>query len=219
MPRIVALRDVGQECLPLVGGKGAQLGMAMRAGLPVPDGFCVTTDAYRGGMEAALEAEIAAAYEVMGSPPVAVRSSATAEDLPDASFAGQQDTFLNVHGRAAVVAAVQDCWKSLFTERAVAYRRDRNIPDDSVTMAVVVQRMVAADAAGVLFTVNPVSGAIDELVIEAALGSGDKVVSAQVTPDRYRVKRRVPYGVIEREGDQTAAVLSPALVELAALGL
>lgn len=219
MPGIVALSDVGQECLPLVGGKGAQLGMAMRAGLPVPDGFCVTTDAYRGGMEAALEAEIAAAYQVMGSPPVAVRSSATAEDLPDASFAGQQDTFLNVQGSAAVVAAVKECWKSLFTQRAVAYRRDRNIPDDSVTMAVVVQRMVAADAAGVLFTVNPVSGAIDELVIEAALGLGDKVVSAQVTPDRYRVKRRVPYEVIEREGDETAAVLSPALAELAALGL
>jgi pyruvate,water dikinase len=219
MPGTVALTDIGLESLPLVGGKGAQLGLAMRAGLPVPGGFCVTTDAYRGGMDAVLEAEIITAYAAMGSPPVAVRSSATAEDLPDASFAGQQDTFLNIQGCTAVVAAVKDCWKSLFTERAVAYRRDRNIPDDGVAMAVVVQRMVAADAAGVLFTVNPVSGAIDELVIEAALGLGDKVVSAQVTPDRYRIKRRAPYEIIEREGDETAAVLAPALAELAGVGL
>lgn len=219
MPGVVALDDVGLDSLALVGGKGAQLGMALRAGLPVPDGFCVTTEAYRAGMSAALEAEIVSAYERMGLPAVAVRSSATAEDLPDASFAGQQDTYLNIQGSAAVVAAVQDCWKSLFTERAVAYRRDRNIPDDSVAMAVVVQRMVPADAAGVLFTVNPVSGAMDELVVEAALGLGDKVVSAQVTPDRFRVKRRQPHEVIDREGEETAAVLEPLIPALADLGL
>lgn len=219
MPGVVALSDVGPEALPLVGGKGAQLGQALRAGLPVPDGFCVTTEAYRAGMNPTLEAEVISAYERMGYPPAAVRSSATAEDLPDASFAGQQDTYLNIQGSAAIVAAIQDCWKSLFTDRAVAYRRDRNIPDESVSMAVVVQRMVAAEAAGVLFTVNPVTGAMDELVIEAALGLGDKVVSAQVTPDRYRVKRRQPHEVIEREGDETASVLTSSLGRLAELGL
>ena len=219
MALVVPLSDVGQESLPLVGGKGAQLGAMLRAALPVPDGFCVTTEAYRGGMSGALKSAVVDAYRALGSPLVAVRSSATAEDLPDASFAGQQDTYLNVRGDDAVVQAVENCWKSMFSERAVAYRRDRNIPDAGVAMAVVVQRMVPAEAAGVLFTVHPVSGAIDELVIEAALGLGDKVVSAQVTPDRYRLKRRTPHELIEREGDETAAVLAPVLGQIAELGL
>jgi rifampicin phosphotransferase len=219
MSLVMPLTELGQESLPVAGGKGAQLGAMLRAALPVPDGFCVTTEAYRAGMTEELRASIIRAYQAMGSPAVAVRSSATAEDLPDSSFAGQQDTYLNVRRDEAVVSAVQDCWKSMFTERAVAYRRDRRIPDASVAMAVVVQRMVAADAAGVLFTVHPVSGAIDELVIEAALGLGDKVVSAQVTPDRYRLKRRSPHEVIEREGDQTASLLAPMLGEIAELGL
>ena len=218
-PLILPLAEAGLDSLSLVGGKGAQLGAMLGARLPVPDGFCVTTHAYRGGLTAELRAAILGAYEAMGSPPVAVRSSATAEDLPDASFAGQQDTFLDVRGGDAVVEGVHRCWQSLFTDRAVAYRRDRNIPDASVAMAVVVQRMVDAEAAGVLFTVHPVSGAIDELVIEAALGLGDKVVSAQVTPDRYRVRRRLPHDVIEREGDETAALLTPLLPQLAELGL
>ncbi len=219
MALVVPLTELGAESLPLAGGKGAQLGAMLRAGLPVPEGFCITTEAYRAGMTAELRAAILRANEAMGSPAVAVRSSATAEDLPDASFAGQQDTYLNVRGDEAVVSAVQDCWKSMFTERAVAYRRDRKIPDASVAMAVVVQRMVAAEAAGVLFTVHPVSGAIDELVIEAALGLGDKVVSAQVTPDRYRLKRRAPHETIECEGDQTASLLAPMLGEIAEMGL
>src|ERR1041385_907907 len=149
-PLILPLAEAGLDSLPLVGGKGAQLGAMLGAHLPVPDGFCVTTHAYRVGLTPELRGAIVCAYEAMGSPAVAVRSSATAEDLPDASFAGQQDTYLDVRGADAVVDAVQRCWQSLFTDRAVAYRRDRNIADDSVAMAVVVQRMVAADAAGVL---------------------------------------------------------------------
>jgi pyruvate,water dikinase len=108
----------------------------LRGGLPVPDGFCVTTRAFRQGMNPTLEAEIAAAYEALGRARVAVRSSATAEDLPEASFAGQQDTFLNVSRPVAVLEAMRACWQSLFTERAVAYRRDRGIPEASVAMAV-----------------------------------------------------------------------------------
>jgi len=217
---VVPLSEAGMVDLPLVGGKGAQLGAMTQAGLPVPDGFCVSTQAFRGGMSEELRDAIAAAYERLGAGRVAVRSSATAEDLPDASFAGQQDTFLNIAGRAAVVDAVQSCWRSLFTERAVAYRRDRGIPDQSVAMSVVVQRMVDAEAAGVLFTINPVTGAMDELVVEAARGLGDKVVSAQVTPDRYRIRRREPHDVIQQEGEDTANVLGPnVLAELACLGL
>ncbi len=221
MPQLtIPLTEADAKDLPLVGGKGAQLGAMLHAGMPVPDGFCVSTEGFRRGMDASLREGIIAAYEHLGSGRVAVRSSATAEDLPDASFAGQQDTFLNVAGAAAVVDAVQACWRSLFTERAVAYRRDHGIADENVAMAVVVQRMVDADAAGVLFSINPVTGATDELVIEAALGLGDKVVSAQVTPDRYRIRRRAPHDVIQWEGDDTANVLTPAvLAELACLGL
>lgn len=216
----IPLANVDADALPLVGGKGAQLGAMLSGGLPVPDGFCVTTTAFRQGMDATLEAEIAAAYEALGGGRVAVRSSATAEDLPEASFAGQQDTFLNVSGAAAVVEAVRACWQSLFTERAVAYRRDRGIPEASVAMAVVVECMVEAEAAGVLFTLNPVTGAIDEMVIEAARGLGDQVVSARVTPDRYRLRRRAPHEMIAAEGHATTSLLTPErLTELARLGL
>ena len=216
----IPLTDVDAGSLALVGGKAAQLGVMLRGGLPVPPGFCVTTAAFRRGMDAALTAEIVAAYRALGGGPVAVRSSATAEDLPDASFAGQQDTFLNVSDAEDVVEAVRACWKSLLTERAVAYRRDRNIAEESVAMAVVVQRMVPAEAAGVLFTLNPVTGAIDELVIEAARGLGDQVVSARVTPDRYRLRRRAPHELIEAEGRDTATLLTAErLAELAGLGL
>ncbi len=221
MPKLVVdLAELTAADLPLAGGKGAQLGAMLHAGLPVPEGFCVSTEAYRRGMDDALRSAIAAGYERMGSGRVAVRSSATAEDLPDASFAGQQDTYLNIKGREAVIEAVEACWKSLFTARAVAYRRDHGIAGDTVAMAVVVQRMIDPDAAGVLFTINPVTGAIDELVIEAARGLGDKVVSAQVTPDRFRVRRRAPHPVIQREGEETGNLLTPALLaELARLGL
>lgn len=107
--------------------------------------------------------EVLSAYEALGSGqgpgvPVAVRSSATAEDLPFASFAGQQDTYLNVVGADALLAAVRDCWASLWTDRAVAYRASRSIDPSTVTLAVVVQRMVDAAAAGVMFTANPVTG-------------------------------------------------------------
>lgn len=216
----IPLAEVDPGSLSLVGGKAAQLGAMLRGGLSVPAGFCITTAAFHRGMDSSLAAEIIAAYKALGGGPVAVRSSATAEDLPDASFAGQQDTFLNVIGPEDVLEAVRACWKSLFTERAVAYRRDRGIPEETVAMAVVVQQMVEAEAAGVLFTVNPVSGAIDELVIEAARGLGDQVVSARVTPDRYRLRRRAPHDLIEAEGSTTVALLTPAhLAELADLGL
>ena len=116
---------------------------------------------------------------------VAVRSSATAEDLPEASFAGQQSTYLNVRGASSVVKAVHACWASLFTSRAIYYRTKNNFPHDKVLIAVVVQKMVNSDAAGVMFTINPSTNNEHEVVIEAALGLGEAVVSGQVTPDLY----------------------------------
>jgi pyruvate,water dikinase len=120
---------------------------------------------------------------------VAVRSSATAEDLPEASFAGQQDTYLNIRGVEAVLIAVKSCWGSLWTDRAVAYRARKNTSMDGLAMAVVVQQMVHAEAAGVMFTANPVSGDGDEIVINATWGLGEAIVSGHVTPDHITVDK------------------------------
>ena len=116
-----------------------------------------------------------------------MRSSATAEDLPFASFAGQQDTFLNVVGVDAVLAAVRQCWASLWTDRAVTYRAVQGIDPSTVSLAVVVQRMVDAAVAGVLFTANPVTGRRHEAVIDASPGLGEAVVSGAVNPDHFVV--------------------------------
>ena len=119
--------------------------------------------------------------------PVAVRSSATAEDLPAASFAGQQDTYLNVVGRGPLLDAVRRCWASLWTDRAVSYRAANGIDPGGVRLAVVVQRMVEAEVAGVLFTANPVTGRRRQAVIDASPGLGEAVVSGAVNPDHFVV--------------------------------
>lgn len=197
----------------LAGGKGANLGELIAAGFAVPEGFVVTTRLYREALRAAdiipahvdptqrraliealtippaLAAEIVRAYRELGEGPVAVRSSATAEDLPSAAFAGQQESFLHVLGGDAVVAAVRGCWASLWGERAVAYRERLEyaaVPE----IAVVVQRMVPSEFAGVLFTANPVTGVRDEVVIDASPGLGDAVVSGLVTPQHVVIDRR-----------------------------
>jgi len=125
-------------------------------------------------------------YEALGpDTPVAVRSSATAEDLPDMSFAGQLETYLNVRGAGAVIDAVKRCWASLWTGRVIGYRQRQGIRSEDVGIAVVVQRLVPAEAAGVAFTANPVTGARDELMINAAWGLGEAIVSGRVTPDTF----------------------------------
>jgi phosphohistidine swiveling domain-containing protein len=136
--------------------------------------------------------EIRASYEKLdedGGAAVAVRSSATAEDLAGASFAGQQETYLNVRGEEALLEAVKNCWASLWTARAMAYRARRGIDPATVSLAVVVQRMVEAEAAGVMFTANPANGRRDEAAISAAWGLGEAVVSGQVTPDSIVVEK------------------------------
>src|SRR5918993_3852100 len=183
--------DEGGERAEL-GGKGASLARLTAAGLPVPDGFAVTVPAFRAytaaaSMPADVAAEILAAYTALGAPPVAVRSSATAEDAAHASYAGQHDSFLDVTGADEVLAAVERCWASLHTERAVAYRARHS--GDEGGLAVVVQRMVDADAAGVLFTADPVTGDDTVITINAAWGLGEALVSGQVTPDTFTVDR------------------------------
>ncbi|QVQ52461.1 pyruvate, water dikinase [Spiractinospora alimapuensis] len=178
---ILELAAAGRGDIDQVGGKAVGLGEISRAGERVPAGFVVTTDAH--ATDVVPEAELIEAYDAMGGGPVAVRSSATAEDLPDASFAGQQETYLNVEGHAALVDAVRKCWDSLHTERAAAYRASHGF--DEATMAVVVQRMVDARVAGVLFTANPMTGTRTEMVVDAARGLGTSVVDGTVNADHY----------------------------------
>ncbi len=217
--------------LAIAGGKGASLARLVAAGLPVPDGFHVTTEAYQRFVDendlqtrivaalepadpaqpATLEATSQAIRELFSQaqipadiaravaqayaglpgadPHVAVRSSATAEDLPEASFAGQQETYLNVKGADDALEAVKRCWASLWTARAIGYRTRQNIDQETVKLAVVVQLLVPAEAAGVLFTANPVTGARDQAVISAAWGLGEAVVGGLVTPDALTVSK------------------------------
>ncbi|MCD6287173.1 MAG: phosphoenolpyruvate synthase, partial [Anaerolineae bacterium] len=134
-----------------------------------------------------LAAEIRSAYADLGCPPVAVRSSATAEDLPGHSFAGQQDTYLNIIGEDSLLKAVADCWSSLWTARAIGYRARIGIDPRDVALAVVVQTMVPSETSGVLFTANPLTGNRTEMVIDATFGLGEALVSGQVEPDHYVV--------------------------------
>lgn len=211
MFRIAPLNSFGRADIATAGGKAANLGELTRAGFPVPDGFVITTAAYdeylathhlrselacaRTGEQARalfdrpipedLADAIRVAYHDLGAGPVAVRSSATAEDLEDASFAGQQDTYLNIEGTAALLDAVRRCWASLWTDRAISYRSHAGVRDAS--LAVVIQRLVDADAAGIMFTANPANGRRRETAINASFGLGEAVVGGEVTPDEMVV--------------------------------
>src|ERR687898_396938 len=145
-----------------------------------------------GKVPEAMADEIRAAYQELsedGETPVAVRSSATAEDLPGMSFAGQQETYLNVRGAEALLDGVKNCWASLWTARAMAYRARQGVDPATVSLAVVVQRMVESEAAGVMFTANPSNGRRDQVTISAAWGLGESVVSGSVTPDSIVVEK------------------------------
>ena len=140
-------------------------------------------------LSAEVTREIGQAYGSLDDTPVAVRSSANAEDLPGLSFAGQQETYLNVKGTDEVVAAVRNCWASLWTPQAISYRHQNGIDQGSVAMAVVVQIMVSSEVSGILFTANPATGERSEIIINASFGLGEAVVSGQVTPDTYIVDK------------------------------
>ncbi|GAA3141520.1 hypothetical protein GCM10010466_35620 [Planomonospora alba] len=228
MKVVIPLGDAAAD-LAAVGGKGASLAALTRAGLPVPGGFHITTGAYRAftadireevlaaasagdaariaALFAAREvpepiaAEIRAAHAALGEDvTVAVRSSATAEDLPGMSFAGQQDTYLNIRAEG-LVEAVRRCWASLWNARAIAYRDRNGVPHAGVALAVVVQELVDADAAGVMFTADPVTGDRGRTVINASWGLGESVVGGRVTPDTIVVSGGAV--VEERTGDKS----------------
>jgi pyruvate,water dikinase len=247
---VMDLARIDVSMLATVGGKAANLGEMIRAGMPVPPGLCVTTDAYRLAvadaaldgvldaldtvaaddvpaltalagrartallgvpMPAAVSGAVTNAYAHLGPEvPVAVRSSATAEDLPSASFAGQQDTFLNVVGAESVLDAVARCWASLWTDRAVVYRATNGIDHRTVYLAVVIQRMVDAEVAGVLFTADPVTGRRRQAVIDASPGLGEAVVSGAVNPDHFVVDTATGSILDRRLGDKRIVVRSVA---------
>ena len=157
-------------------------------------------------LSAEITREISQAYGSLDDAPVAVRSSANAEDLPGLSFAGQQETYLNVKGTDEVVAAVRNCWASLWTPQAISYRHQNGIDQDSVAMAVVVQIMVTSEVSGILFTANPATGERSEIIVNASFGLGEAVVSGQVTPDTYIVDKetlqaKTPASVILSQND------------------
>ncbi|MCL2615633.1 MAG: phosphoenolpyruvate synthase [Dehalococcoidia bacterium] len=226
---IVWFEEVGRDDIPLVGGKGANLGEMSQAKIPVPPGFIVTAEAYydfiqangltdkivtalqgldtndskklqqasaqikQDIMSAPMPADttkaIEEAYTKMNEGLVAVRSSATAEDLPEASFAGQQSTYLNIEGKENVINAVQKCWASLFESRAIYYRDQQKYDHLKVGIAVPVQRMVASEASGVMFTVEPLTSDTNKIVIEAIYGLGEGIVSGEVTPDLFIIDK------------------------------
>jgi rifampicin phosphotransferase len=175
----------------------AIVGRALVARADDPAGFEEVGEGIRtlfsgGKVPEEMADEIRAAYQELGKDgetPVAVRSSATAEDLPGMSFAGQQETYLNVRGAEALLEGVKNCWASLWTARAMAYRARQGIDPETVSLAVVVQRMVESEAAGVMFTANPANGRRNELTISAAWGLGESVVSGTVTPDSIVVEK------------------------------
>ncbi|HEX2643403.1 MAG TPA: PEP/pyruvate-binding domain-containing protein, partial [Thermoanaerobaculia bacterium] len=234
---VLDFQEIDPAQIAAVGGKGAHLGELSRiAGIRVPAGFCVTTDAFQRILaaapsipsihdrldrlsllapddreairaqsaeirrtieEIAIPADLAAAItgaltqlgDQLGEQAAyAVRSSATAEDLPTVSFAGQQDTYLNVVGPAAILQHISRCWASLFTERAVTYRLRNGFDHRKVQMAVVVQRMVFPQAAGILFTADPVTGNRKVASVEASFGLGEALVSGLVNADVYKVR-------------------------------
>lgn len=220
MPLVLPLGSP-ENTLETSGGKAANLGALIRAGLPVPDGWCLTTAAYdaiagavpsrqsilAAPFPAEIERRVARAYAQMGEGArVAVRSSATAEDLATASFAGQQDTYLGVVGLGPLLEAIRSCWASLWNERAVAYRQASGIDPKGVKLAVVVQRMVDAQVAGVLFTANPVTGDRRQAVVDASPGLGEAVVSGEVNPDHFEVDRATGRVLSSHLGDKAVTI-------------
>ncbi|MGA8942836.1 MAG: phosphoenolpyruvate synthase [Thermoactinomyces sp.] len=226
---VLSFSEVDHSSISYVGGKGANLGELCKAGFPVPDGFCITTRAYRDFIASNPEMEsffseldqldandlnqlrdlgkrirshlqlldipvplknsIIQAWKSAGTQYFyAIRSSATAEDLPTASFAGQQDTYLNIRGQDELLHHVQKCWASLFTDRAIAYRAKNGFDHRQVYLSVVVQRMVNPEVSGIMFTADPVTGNRKVVSIDASFGLGEAIVSGMVSADLYKVK-------------------------------
>ena len=229
MKYVMPFSKIRMTDVPLVGGKTASLGEMVSFGLPVPDGFAITADAYRyfvsenkldgqirkiikdtdikkiselkkagsairelirhSSFPSDLESQILASYKELGSRFVAVRSSATAEDLPDASFAGEQESYLNIDHKN-LLTRIKDCFSSLFTDRAISYREDKKFDHFKVYLSVAVQKQVFSKSSGVMFTIDPDNGNENFIVINSSYGLGDYIVQGRVTPDEFRIFKK-----------------------------
>ncbi|TVR69494.1 MAG: hypothetical protein EA427_08110, partial [Spirochaetaceae bacterium] len=245
--QIYSLDALTSSQIALAGGKAVNLAEMLRAGLPVPAGFVVSTEAYRAviaernldssiqeilsrtaaddadqldraatqiqalfqavKIPAELTVAITDAYRSLGeNVSVAVRSSATAEDLPGLSFAGQYDTFLNVTGATELLDRIVRCWASLWNPRALSYRIKQGIRNDDLAHGVVVQKLVASDTSGILFTANPLNGRRDQLLLNASWGLGEAIVSGEVNPDQWVIDKesgRIVESTIARKEQMT----------------
>jgi len=232
MKYIRRFQEVKKEDVSVVGGKGANLGEMFNAGLPVPNGFCITGNAFdeymmrnsfeqqssddsnklrfeieAGQIWSELEQEIAECYATLGqNMRVAVRSSATAEDLPEASFAGQQETYLNVVGKEQLITAIKKCFASLYSSRAITYRKHTNFDTVKVSLAVVIQKMVESEISGVLFTADPVSQDTDRMMLNSSWGLGESIVSGKVTPDICIYSKKQRRIVDKKLGDKDICI-------------
>jgi len=250
-PIIAFFKDIDKNDIPLVGGKGANLGEIYQAGFPVPPGFALTVVAYdsflqendlinkvygilktldvndpsqlnqaankiqglilRGRIPEEVAQKTIAAYKklsgFMKQALVAVRSSATAEDLPSASFAGAQATLLDVKGEANLMNAVRECWASLFMARAIYYRVENKIPHEKVKISVIIQKMVQSEVSGVMFSIDPVKNDKDKIVIESVWGLGEMIVQGSVVPDTYVVQKDT-FAILSKEiSDQSVQLV------------
>jgi len=248
---IAFFNEIDKHSLPLVGGKGANLGEMTKAGFPVPNGFAVTVHAYdkflhhneisddihsilkdtdvnnpeqlqsaskrieniirKGEIPKEIVQDIFVAYKKLSGKLkkslVAVRSSATAEDLPGASFAGQQATYLNIKGENNLTVAVRDCWASLFTARAIFYREQNKIVHENVKISVIVQKMIQSDVSGVMFSIDPVTNDKERILIESVWGLGELIVQGSVLPDRYVVQKET-FSILSKEiSDQSVQLI------------
>lgn len=234
-PNVLWFNQLGIEDVNIVGGKGGNLGEMYNLGIPIPNGFVVTSDAYfqfieennlkpkikdilkitdvdqpdqlqqaskkirsiirKSPINEQLSIEIMKAYKKLSgfgglkNIPVAVRTSATAEDSLDASFAGQGDTFLNVIGEANVISRVRDCWSSLFTSRSIFYQVKKHYDHFKIGVAVPVQKLINSEVSGIMFTANPVTNAKTEIIVETIWGLGEYIVQGKITPDQHIVDK------------------------------
>jgi len=234
-PNILWFNQLGIEDVNVVGGKGGNLGEMYNLGIPIPNGFVVTSNAYfqfiennnlkplikdilkitdvdqpdqlqlaskkirslirKAPINQQLSIEIMKAYKKLAgfgglkNIPVAVRTSATAEDSIDASFAGQGDTFLNVLGEVNVVNRVRDCWSSLFTSRSIFYQVKKHYDHFKIGVAVPIQKLINSEISGIMFTTNPVTNAKNEIIVETIWGLGEYIVQGKITPDQHVIDK------------------------------
>ncbi len=232
MKYIKFFSEISKHDVKEVGGKGASLGEMTKAGIPVPPGFVVTAQAYKdfsqpkadrsldddSEIPADLIEEIYKVFDELGAERVAVRSSAVAEDSSSASWAGQLESYLNTK-REDLIGNIRECWNSIKSERALSYASQQNVPEEDLVVAVVVQKMVEAESAGVMFTVNPISKNPTEMMIESCFGLGEKLVQGEITPDNYIIN--IETWEITSKDIQTgdpSALTDEQVIELAKLG-